>query len=41
MRYLLIFLLGWSLAKLDSKYGADIGYKLGKYTRELFIKNDI
>jgi len=38
MTNMIWLLLGFALAKLDSKYGSTIGYKLGKSARAAIAK---
>ena len=39
-KYVLIFMIGFAAAKMDSKYGYEFGFNLGRSVREVFIDTD-
>lgn len=38
MKYLLLFVVGFYIGRFDAKYGAKVGFELGKFTREKILR---
>lgn len=38
MKYLIIFMVGFLAGRLDAKYGYEIFFEIGKFTREKILR---